>query len=232
VEWGHGFRLDTILTTANDLKYTRAIQTKISEWMINPTEDVVRLLAADLFGAKRFTPFVKDQFTAITKRAFEQFLSERINERLKGAMATESSTIVEKPATTKLQPDSANLDEPSVHTSGEEVEGFHVVRAIVRDLVSTRRVVMRDAYSYCAILLDDNNRKPICRLRFNNIQRLKLGIFNPQREEEQVALEAVDDLYNYAEQIRATVVSYLGGSDVKPAVASAQPISPQLNPLP
>lgn len=226
------FDLDTILTTANDLKYTRAIQTKISEWMINPTEDVVRLLAADLLGAKRFTPFVKDQFTAITKRAFEQFLSERINERLKGAMAPESSTIVEKPATTKLQPDSANLDEPSVHTSDEEVEGFHIVRAIVRDLVSTRRVVMRDAHSYCAILLDDNNRKPICRLRFNNIQRLKLGIFNPQREEEQVALEAVDDLYNYAEQIRATVVSYLGGSDVKPAVVSAQPISPPLNPLP
>jgi hypothetical protein len=91
---------------------------------------------------------------------------------------------------------------------------------------------MRDAHSYCAILLDDNNRKPICRLRFNNIQRLKLGIFNPQREEEQVALEAVDDLYNYAEQIRATVVSYLGGSDVKAVVASAPPISPPLNRLP
>jgi hypothetical protein len=36
---------------------------------------------------------------------------------------------------------------------------------------------------------------------------------NEQKEEEQVPLEAVDDLYNYAEQIRATVASYLGTSD-------------------
>ena len=73
---------------------------------------------------------------------------------------------------------------------------------------------MRDAQSYCAILLDDNNRKPICRLRFNNSQKLKLGIFNAQKEEEQVALESVDNLYDYAEQIRSTVTSYLGSSTV------------------
>jgi hypothetical protein len=72
---------------------------------------------------------------------------------------------------------------------------------------------MRDSQSYCAILLDDNNRKPICRLRFNNSQKLKLGFFNAQKEEEQVSLESVDDIYNYAEQIRATVASYVGNVD-------------------
>tara|TARA_B110001454_G_scaffold168587_1_gene158744 strand:- start:338 stop:1432 length:1095 start_codon:yes stop_codon:yes gene_type:complete len=207
------FDLDTILTTANDLKYTRAIQTKLAEWMTNPSEEVVRLLSADLLGSKRFTPAVKDQFTVITKRAFEQFLGERINERLKGAMTPESVTISEKPAIAEQQPEPSSTNEPTIITSSEELEGFHTVRAIVRNLVPTKRVVMRDAQSYCAILLDDNNRKPICRLRFNNTQKLKLGFFNAQKEEEQVALESVDDLYNYAEQIRATVASYLGAND-------------------
>lgn len=68
---------------------------------------------------------------------------------------------------------------------------------------------MRDAQSYCAILLDDNNRKPICRLRFNNTQKLKLGIFNAQKEEEQIALESVDDIYTHADKILATVNAYL-----------------------
>jgi hypothetical protein len=72
---------------------------------------------------------------------------------------------------------------------------------------------MRDSQSYCAILLDDNNRKPICRLRFNNSQKLKLGFFNDQKEEVQVPLESVDDIYNYAEQIRATVASYVRNAD-------------------
>lgn len=207
------FDLDTILTTANDLKYTRAIQTKLAEWMANPSEDVVRLLSADLIGSKRFTPAVRDQFTAITKYAFEQFLAERINERLKGAISPEFKTITEKPTTTDQQSEPPITDEPTVITSSEELEGYHTIRAIVRNIAATKRVVMRDAQSYCAILLDDNNRKPICRLRFNNKQKLKLGLFNEQKEEEQVTLEVVDDLYNYAEQIRATVASYIGTGD-------------------
>jgi hypothetical protein len=206
------FDLDTILTTANDLKYTRVIQSRLAELMTNPSEDFVRILSADLLGSKRFTPAVKDQFTTIAKHAFEQFLGERINERLKGAMSPESISIVEKPMVSVLE-NSTNSNEPAIVTSSEELEGFHTVRAIVRNLVATKRVVMRDAQSYCAILLDDNNRKTICRLRFNNIQKLKLGIFSAQKEEEQVTLESVDDLYNYAEQIRATVTSYLGSTD-------------------
>lgn len=206
------FDLDTILTTANDLKYTRAIQTKLAELMTDPTEDFVRLLSSGLLGTRKFTPAVRDQFTGITKRAFEQFIGERINERLKGAMSPEFVTVAEVPAAPAAA--EAPPSDPIVATSIEELEGFHTVRAIVRSLVPAKRVVMRDAQSYCAVLLDDNNRKPICRLRFNNTQKLKLGLFNAQKEEEQVALESVDDIHNFAEQIRATVTSYIGTGDV------------------
>lgn len=72
---------------------------------------------------------------------------------------------------------------------------------------------MRDAQSYCAILLDDNNRKPICRLRFNNPQKLRLGLFNAAKEEEQIYLGSIDDIYNFAEKIRATVAAYLPQED-------------------
>jgi predicted type IV restriction endonuclease len=202
------FDLDTILTTANDLKYTRAIQTKLSELMTDPTEDFVRLLSSGLLGTRKFTPAVRDQFTGICKRAFEQFIGERINERLKGAMSPEFVTVAEVPPPPAAG--EASPSDPVVVTSIEELEGFHTVRAIVRSLVPTKRVVMRDAQSYCAILLDDNNRKPICRLRFNNTQKLKLGFFNAQKEEEQVALDSVDDIHNFADQIRATVSSYIG----------------------
>ncbi len=203
------FDLDTILTTANDLKYTRAIQTKLAELVANPSEDFVRILSSDLLGSKRFTPAIRDQFTAITKRAFEQFVGERINERLKGAMSPESVTVSEKP-TILAQDEALEANGPLIVTTSEELEGFHTVRAIIRHLVPTKRVVMRDAQSYCAILLDDNNRKPICRLRFNNTQKLKLGFFNAQKEEELVSLESVDDIYNFAEQIAATVATYVG----------------------
>lgn len=205
------FDLETILTTANELKYTRAIQTRLAEWVLNPAEDFVRLVSSDLQGNKRFTPAVRDQFTLITKRAFEQLIGERINERLKGAMAPESISVAEPPATVVAGTVAASVPEPQVTTSTEELEGFHIVRAILRGLVPTKRIVMRDAQSYCAVLLDDNNRKPLCRLRFNSIQKLRLGLFNEAKDEEQIALDSVDDIYTYSDRLKATLASHLAG---------------------
>ncbi|MFN9574520.1 MAG: hypothetical protein ACK58C_01645 [Betaproteobacteria bacterium] len=101
-------------------------------------------------------------------------------------------------------------------TSPEELEGFHIVRAILRGLVPTKRVVIRDAQTYCAILLDDNNRKPICRLRFNNREKLRLGLFNDKKEEEIVTLDSPDDIYNYTAQLHATVAAYVPQAEAGP----------------
>ncbi len=201
------YDLDKILTTANDLKYTRSIQQKLAEWIINPSEEFVRLVSADLIGNKRFTPLIKDQFTTITKRAFEQLIGEKINERLKGAMTPD---LISSPQVQALEQPVAPpvAAEPQVVTTAEETEGFYAVRAMLREVVASKRIVIRDAQSYCAILLDDNNRKPICRLRFNNPQRLRLGLFNDKKEEEVVALESIDDIFNHAERLKSTVLSY------------------------
>ena len=204
------FDLDTILTTANDLKYTRAIQNRLADWMVNPSEEFVRLVSFDLLGNKQFRPAVRDQFTIITKRAFEQLVGEKINERLKGAMTSESASSVTVDAPVITGSSSADLQ---IETSAEELEGFHSVRAMLRGLVNPKRIVMRDAQSYCAVLLDDNNRKPICRLRFNNVEKLRLGLFNDKKEEALVQLDSLDDIFNHAEQLKATLMSYNPSED-------------------
>ena len=198
------FDVDTILTTASDLKYTRVIQERLNDWVTEPPEEFVRALSYDLLPGRRFTPTLKDQFTHITKRAFEQLLNERINTRLKGAMT------VEVPALADTAPIMPRVDEgDAVVTTAEEIEGLHIVRSILRDVVNPRRIVMRDNQSYCAILLDDNNRKPVCRLRFNNAQKLAVGIFGADKTEERFPLDEIDDLYTFAEKLKATVALHL-----------------------
>ncbi|HTD03396.1 type I restriction endonuclease [Undibacterium sp.] len=199
------FNVETILTTANELKYTRSIQNVLGEWMTNPAEGFVRLISADFMAGKRFTPANLEQFTQITKRAFQQLISDRINERLKVAMAPE---VVERPESTISSAATPESEMPQIETTEQEIEGFHIVRSILREAISARRVVMRDAQSYCAILLDDNNRKPICRLRFNNSEKLAIGLFNG-KEEEKFSLVDVDAIYNYADKLKATVESYI-----------------------
>lgn len=201
------FDLDSILTTANDLKYTRAIQNLLADWMLTPSEEFVRLVSADLLGGKRFTPAVKEQFTQITQRAFKQLIGDRINDRLRVAM-TPDVRVPEVAEPSKAESGNESDDASATITSAEELEGFHIVRSILRDVVPSRRVYMRDAQSYCAILFDDNNRKPICRLRFNNTEKLALGLMN-SKDEEKVLLADLDDLYTHAEKLKATVAAYL-----------------------
>jgi hypothetical protein len=57
-------------------------------------------------------------------------------------------------------------------------------------------------------LFDDNNRKPICRLRFNNPERLVLGLMNG-KDEEKVVIADLDELYSYADRIKSAAAAYL-----------------------
>lgn len=204
------FDLDSILTTANDLKYTRLIQNKLADWISDPSEDFVRLLVSDLLDNRRFTASIKDQFTAITKRAFEQLISERINARLKGAMTNENNVKKSSHSATDLSNLPAKIQSDNeVVTTQKELEAFYIVRSIIRDLIPSKRIFIRDSISYCAIIIDDNNRKTICRLRFNNPERLGISLFNEKKEEERIGIEELDDIYKYGEKLKETAFRFV-----------------------
>ena len=66
---------------------------------------------------------------------------------------------------------------------------------------------MRDVRSYCGILLDNNNRQPICRLQFNRSTKY-LSLFHND-DEERVRVDDVDDIYGYADQLNAAAAKYM-----------------------
>ncbi len=105
----------------------------------------------------RFTAQVKEQFTPMVKAAFREIVRESVQSRLSNALAeTQVSELAVE-----------DESEEEIITTEEEMEGFMVIRAIVRDTLKPARVVMRDQKSYCGVLVDNNNRKPLVRLWFN-----------------------------------------------------------------
>jgi predicted type IV restriction endonuclease len=148
--------------------------------------------------------------SAFVTTKFRTPLSEKINERLKGAMTPDPAS---NAPVTSAEQSSIPPAEMQVVTTPEETECFYAIRAMLREVVPSKRIVLHDAQSYCAILLDDNNRKPICRLRFNNTQRLRLGVFNEKKEDELISLESADDIFNHADRLKATMKAYLSGDD-------------------
>jgi len=60
----------------------------------------------------------------------------------------------------------------------------------------------------CGILLDDNNRKPICRLYLNGPKKA-IGMFDADdRKEQRVALTDIEEIHMLADRLRATVERY------------------------
>jgi predicted type IV restriction endonuclease len=198
------FSLEDILTTASTLKYTGAIKKILEAELAEPSEAFVRFFASQIFDGRLTKPVI-EQFTDIVKEARKQFINEKINERLKSALSA-NDTPKEANQKEQEEPPQEEIDDDGIVTTEEEIEGYHVVKAILRETVDISRVVMRDTKSYCGILLDNNNRKPICRLRFNHSQKY-LGVIS-QKNEEKVPIESVDDIYKYSEQLKASVLEY------------------------
>ena len=86
-------------------------------------------------------------------------------------------------------------------TPAEEIEGFQVVRAIVASELAWDRVFPRDTKSYCGVLVDDTNRKQVCRLHFNHRQKY-LGLLDEKKTETRVPIDSVGDIYRYADDLR------------------------------
>ena len=49
-------------------------------------------------------------------------------------------------------------------THDSEIWAFFIIRTLVSEVIDPSRVFLRDKKTYCGIIVDDNNRKPICRL--------------------------------------------------------------------
>lgn len=203
------FNLDTIIGTASNLKYTKGLMSEIrKEFIESPSEDLVRVLSARVYDG-RFTSQVKEQFTMLVKKAFEAFLMESINAKLKSAFETTSS--VQTHQNEINMEDEHRPIEDGIETTEEELEAHRIIQAIAAEITDVEHIVLRDAKSYCAILFDDNNRKPIARLYFNR-KKLSVGIFLPgvsDREEQKIDIVKITDLFKHKQLILNSIRQYL-----------------------
>ncbi len=193
------FDVSKIVTNASTLKYTRELKNCIDAELQQPSAEFVRLFASKVYQG-RLTAAVMDEFTEIVQKAFSQTISERVNDRLNQALykeeETQKSEVVAEPEKTS-----------KVVTTEEELEAFQIVLAMLRRKVDKERIVYRDTQSYFGILLDDNNRKPICRLHLNGGTKY-ISLFSENRKETKYELLTIDGIYDYEEAMLATVAYY------------------------
>lgn len=224
------FDIDSVVNAAEELKYIGGIRRVLAAEMKEPSDDWVRLFVSRIYEG-RTTQRIIDQFRPLVVKAMSQYVGDQVNSRLKTALGDDapeprgaegatpvlSSTpapIVREVPVVPVAPDA------DVVTTEEELEGFNIVRAIAVSEVGPERIFYRDGKSYFAVLLDNNNRKPIIRLHLNGKSVKYVTTFETSKDGIRRDIGSVVDLYTVAaEQIRKVIRQYESGGALAPATA-------------
>lgn len=197
------FNVDSIMNTASELKYTNELKNLINAEFTNPSTEFVKLFTKQVYGGI-MTPKVVEQFTGLLKRAAIHWKNEVISERFKAALNSEQPVTPVETEPAEPQPDG---DGVRLVTTDDELQGYYIVKSIIARQIPLHRVFARDTQSYFGILLDDNNRKPICRLHLNGGKKY-IETFNTDKKGTKHPIEKLEDIYGLSEQLLSIIDSY------------------------
>lgn len=208
------FELEQVVASLADIKHNKEVRRILREQIEKPSDEFVRFFAKQIHTGV-FNERVRARFEGIVKQALNQVIVETVNDRIKSALTPSAQINQVVTATTPTAPTTAQPQSTpdadtgkTVITTDDELEAFRIVRAILRKTIKPARIVMRDQQSYCGILLDDNNRKPICRLYFNNPAKKQIGFFDENKVEQKVQINDLDELYSNDDRLLKAVSSY------------------------
>ena len=199
------FSMSEVVDAARELHYTNEIKRVLTEEITEPSQEFVRFITKRVYQGS-VTKTVREQFGALTQQAFTQLVNDRISVRLKSALEREEG----RADSHEESPDQQEAEEPEFVLA--EVEALNIIKAIVRDVVDVRRIALRHAKSYSSVVLHADTLRNdyglvLCRLLVRT-PSLRLGLLNEGKQEERVHLDDLDNLFDYADRLRATVAAY------------------------
>ncbi len=222
------FDLETIVGAASNLKYHRALLGEIRKEYEEPSEELVRLLTSRVYAGGRITQQIKDQFSTLTKQALRDFVRDKVDSRLKSALHSEEAGKVEA-ATVEEEATPAEA-ETGIVTTEDERRAYRIIQAIGAEITDVGRIAIRDAKSYCSVLLDDNNRKPICRFYFMKT-KMSVSVFTADGEKRE-DIERLEDIFKRRDEIQDAICRYDPSLKKPRATAASQGESFSVDPGP
>ncbi|GAA2086467.1 type I restriction endonuclease [Brevibacterium salitolerans] len=202
------FDLESVLSAAEELKYVSAAKREFAAEAREMSDDIASVILPRIYSG-RLTAKVREQLTPLVAKGYLQFISDQVNYRLQTALG--GSQGVKGPAPELRQEDSDEEDngqQPDIITTAEEMQGHLIVQAILSREYDPTRITMRDTKSYCGILLDDNNRKPICRFHFHNTDNLRLELLDENKKGTLIYLNGLPEIYQYSDQLLQAAARY------------------------
>ena len=216
------FNANEACEAAANMRYIDGMQAFLEQAYIDPPEEFVRIMAKHVYQGP-MTAARRQKFTHLTKVAFQGFINNRVSGTLKKASDIANSLANEDQENLEQENDDQEYEpagEKGIITTAEEIESYEIIKAIVGDIVDPERIQIRDTKSYCGILLDNNNTKPICRLYLNSGSTKHIRIMSNDTDERgrrtstRYDINNANDITQYEEELGKAVLQYTEDNQV------------------
>lgn len=203
------FAIEAILEAASNLSKVKSAAAYLKKQLASPDDDFIRLVGRQI-ETRNLTKPVIEELRMTIQSALDTVIRDRIQDKLGITFAQETPVkVAPTPESVAETPEATEVSEPEeVTTTPEEQMAFMIVRAIGSKTVPIERITIRDAKSYCAVFMDNNNRKPICRFYFNAKSVKTIGLFDASKAETRHQVSGPTDLYKHSAEIEQIIAAY------------------------
>lgn len=199
-----GFDVNTISSTASELKYMGLIQNYFSSLLKDPTDEFVRFLISPCYEGQKNQNII-NQFRPIVKKTINQYINDMMNEKISSALESENAQAATQ---SEVAESIASEEKSRINTTAEELECYFIIKGILCEIVSPSRIISKDTESYFSIILDNNIRKWICRIF---VYPSKILVHLPGEDKTIIKLELSDsnELFLHKKELLDVVRKYL-----------------------
>lgn len=208
------FDVESVFSTASELKYVHSFKEVFSEQLNNPSDEFVRLFLQSCYtGAK--TQTVIEKFRPILNKALNDLISEMMNDKIKVALGGSGGNISvsdskrSDDAQEDLEDDSKDKKRvPRIVTTEEELEAYFIIKNLLSEFTDIKNITYKDTESYFNILYKSNTRKWICRLKLSDSSKI-LIVPDESKKEIKYPFQDIYELTQFKETLLVVLQRYL-----------------------
>lgn len=196
--------VNSILSSAEELKYSNLIKDFFKQQLNNTSEDFTNYILGQVYEGRK-TAAVVEKFMPIVKKSFNQFMNETLSTKFAETLNNKNSIQSEIALSDETPSESDIINK--INTTSEELEGYAIIKSILREDINPDDINYKDTETYFGILYQNNTRKWICRLYLGT----KKSIVFPtvDKGQERIYIDSLNDLYQYEDKFKNIVQKFI-----------------------
>lgn len=196
--------VNSILSSAEELKYSNLIKDFFKQQLNNTSEDFTNYILGQVYEGRK-TAAVVEKFMPIVKKSFNQFMNETLSTKFAETLNNKNSIQSEITLSDETPSESDIINK--INTTSEELEGYAIIKSILRADINPDDINYKDTETYFGILYQNNTRKWICRLYLGTKKSIVFPTID--KGQERIYIDSLNDLYQYENKFKNIVQKFI-----------------------